>query len=120
MIRLFSTALLACLVVHVTNGEPQPPAKTMPDIERFQGTWLFDEATLKKNSELLRVWESVVTVKGDTFTLTKVMGTKNGPEGHLNLRSEEPDVGRSENRRTRSLRPSPRIWVARQHAPGTL
>ncbi len=51
--------------------------------DALQGTWLFDAAALKKHSELGRVWESVVTVKGDAFALSQLMGSKNDLKGTL-------------------------------------
>jgi uncharacterized protein (TIGR03067 family) len=70
---LLTSSLLAFLfTVHVPAQQP-PAAKT--DAERFAGAWVFDEAELGKVGQLGRVWSSVVTVGGDSFTLSKFLGS---------------------------------------------
>ena len=62
--------LLIATALNIGAADPQPvqtPAKQ-------DGTWLFDAAKLGKNDSLDRVWSSAVTIKGDRFELTKLMG----------------------------------------------
>lgn len=88
MFRAVATGLLFLSLTHsVARAADAPKAKPA---ELVQGTWLFDEATLKKRSELGRVWASVVTIKGDTFTLTKLMGSKNDLKGTFALDPANP------------------------------
>ena len=64
---------IAVLLLAATAGradEPRPAAKT--DAEKLQGVWLFDGYRLGEGSNLGLVWTSVVTIKGDTFSITKV------------------------------------------------
>jgi uncharacterized protein (TIGR03067 family) len=79
---LFAFAFTSALRAEDPKGKP--PA------EQFQGTWLFDEATLKNRSELGRVWESTVTVNGDSFALSKLMGAKAEVKGTLVFDPKDP------------------------------
>ncbi len=82
MTRTFALALFAVLAAPALAPAEDAPKPKSP-AEPLQGTWLFDAAALKKRSELGRVWESVVTVKGDAFALSQLMGSKNDLKGTL-------------------------------------
>jgi thiol-disulfide isomerase/thioredoxin len=62
------------------------------DGPNLDGPWLFDECTSGKSDDLPRVWESVVTVKGDRFTLTKLMGHPKDLTGRLAFDPADPDA----------------------------
>jgi uncharacterized protein (TIGR03067 family) len=85
MSRVLTLAVFVTLTtLPVRAEEPKAPA------EQLRGTWLFDEAQLKKRTELPRVWESIVTVSGDSFALTKLMGAKNDLKGTLIFDPKNP------------------------------
>jgi uncharacterized protein (TIGR03067 family) len=81
MLRILAAVLSALTLCHATSADDAPKAKSPAD--QWQGTWLFDEAALKYRSELPRVWESVVTVRGDSFAMSKPMRTKGELKGTL-------------------------------------
>lgn len=84
MKRTIAAVLFALALANVTRADPPKAA------DQLQGTWLFDEAALKKRSELGRVWESVVTVTGDTFAMSKLMGAKGDVKGALVFDPKDP------------------------------
>jgi thiol-disulfide isomerase/thioredoxin len=53
------------------------------DRPNLDGTWLFDECVTGKHSDLGRFWESVVTVRGERFTLTRLMWNPKPLTGRL-------------------------------------
>ncbi|MBP3960620.1 redoxin domain-containing protein [Gemmata sp. G18] len=90
MLRALAIALVVALAPSAALAEePKPKAAANPT-EQLQGTWLFDEAMHKKRSELGRVWDSVVTVKGDAFTLSQLMGCKADLKGALVFDPADP------------------------------
>lgn len=58
----------------------------------LDGTWLFDECVTAKHDDTVRFWESVVTVKGDRFTLTKLMGNPKPLTGRLVFDPADPSA----------------------------
>jgi uncharacterized protein (TIGR03067 family) len=74
---------LAPVTAGAADGAPEPG-------DRLRGVWLFDDAQLKQRCELGRVRESVVTVAGDSFTLTKLMGAKTDLKGTLAFDPSDP------------------------------
>ena len=90
MLRALTIALLTFSLSPALRAEDAPKAKS--PTEPLQGTWLFDEATLQKRSQLGRVNESVITVSGDSFTLTKMMGAKADLKGTLVFDPKDPSA----------------------------
>jgi uncharacterized protein (TIGR03067 family) len=90
MTRTLTAALCALALTHAVGRAEENPPKAKSPAEQLQGTWLFDEAALKKRSELNRVWESVVTVSGDSFTLSKLMRAKTDLKGTLIFDPKDP------------------------------
>src|SRR5262245_55234314 len=88
MIRALAAVVFTLMFSHAVGHAGEPEAKS--PTEPLQGAWLFDEATLKHRTELGRVAHSVVTIKGDSFTLTKLMGAKNDLKGTLVFDSKDP------------------------------
>ncbi len=85
MLRILSIVVfLAVVSPAVSAGVPKSPAK------QFQGIWLFDKAAFRKRSELGRVWKSVVSVNGDSFTLSNLMGSKTTLKGTLVFDAARP------------------------------
>ncbi len=89
MTRTLAAVVFALAVTH-TAGRADDPPKAKSPAEVLQGAWLFDEAALKKRSELGRVWESVLTIKGDSFALSKLMGAKGDLKGTLVFDPKDP------------------------------
>ncbi len=91
MLRTLPAVLVLVALTSVARSADDTP-KTKSPADQMQGTWLFDEAELKKRSELPRVWESVVTVKGDMFAMTKLMGAKADAKGTLVFDPKDPSA----------------------------
>ena len=89
MSKTLAAVVFVLALAQVGRAADDAPKAKAPT-ESLQGTWLFDEAALKKRSELNRVRESVVTIKGDTFTVSKLMGTKADLKGTLTFDPAKP------------------------------
>lgn len=63
--------------------KPQPAAKNA--LDQLAGKWVFDEATLGKINQTGRVWSSIITIRGDAFTLSKLMDSKRDLKGTIVL-----------------------------------
>ncbi|AMV26997.1 Thiol-disulfide oxidoreductase ResA [Gemmata sp. SH-PL17] len=92
MLRALAIALVVGITPRASFAEEPKPKATASLTEQLQGTWLFDEAMHKKRSELGRVRDSVVTVKGDSFALSQLMGCKNDLKGTLVFDATDPKV----------------------------
>lgn len=68
---------------------PAARAADTPMPKGIEGVWLFDAAALKQ-TELPRVWESVVTIGADGFGLSKPMGAKGDLKGTLSFDAKDP------------------------------
>jgi uncharacterized protein (TIGR03067 family) len=85
MLRLVSFVVFAALAAPTARAEePKSPQ------EALRGVWLFEEAQLKKRSELGRVWESVLTISGDGFALSQLMGSRRDLTGKVALDPKDP------------------------------
>jgi uncharacterized protein (TIGR03067 family) len=77
-LALTAAALLtALLVVRATVGAETP--KT--DAARMAGMWIFDAAAQEKGTMLAQVWTSQVTIRGQSFRLSRYMTMKKDVEG---------------------------------------
>jgi RNA polymerase sigma factor (sigma-70 family) len=83
--NLWSKVVTAQNTPRAQAGKSAQRAAYVDDMSALQGTWLFDSVTEIRISGLGRVWNSVVTVKGDTFTLTGFMGSANTLKGKFSL-----------------------------------
>ena len=74
--------------------EPKPVAKPAEktDAEKLQGVWLFDGYRMNTQSNLSTVWTSVVTVTGNTFSITKVYDSDKPFTGKLTLDSVQKTI----------------------------
>ena len=73
---LIAPFLLLVAAQTVIAADPQPTVK-------LDGTWLFDAAKFGKQDSLNRVWASVVTINGDRFELSKLMGHSKNLTGKI-------------------------------------
>lgn len=83
MTRTLTLALALCAPACPAAAADTPAAT-------LRGAWLFDSAALKQRSELGRVWESVVTIEGDAFALSKLMGARADLKGTLAFDPKDP------------------------------
>lgn len=60
------------------------------DRPNLDGTWLFDVCVTATHDDTVRFWQSVVTVKGDRFTLTKLMWNPKPLTGRLAFDPTDP------------------------------
>src|SRR5438874_10046250 len=78
--------LLALIPAGMHADDPKPArADAKADAGRLAGTWLFDAFAEGKGSGLGRVWDSKLTVTGDSFALSKFMGLSKDLKGKLVL-----------------------------------
>src|SRR4051812_37365570 len=80
----WAKATLAAAAV-LTLGPAAPAAEPADDAGRLAGTWLFDAASVRAMSELPRFWTSTLTVTGDSFALSKLMGVSKDLKGRITL-----------------------------------
>ncbi|QJX00452.1 redoxin family protein [Frigoriglobus tundricola] len=90
MARMLATVVTVLALAHAPGRSADDVPRAKSPTDPMQGPWLFDEAVLKKRSELGRVRESVVSITGDTFTLSRLMGTKADLKGTLAFDAEKP------------------------------
>jgi thiol-disulfide isomerase/thioredoxin len=57
---------------------------------KLDGKWLFETAKMKDVCQLDKVWSSVVTVSGDTFTVPDFLGGANPLTGKLRFDAKDP------------------------------
>jgi len=85
----FTAVVFVFALTHPGRSADDAPKAQSP-AGALQGTWLFDEAKFKKWSELGRVRDSIVTVKGDTFVVSRLMGTRADLKGTLAFDPAKP------------------------------
>jgi uncharacterized protein (TIGR03067 family) len=78
------------MVTAAPGRSADDPPKAKSPAERLQGTWLFDDARLGKWNQLHHVEESIVTVAGESFTLSKFLGAKSDLKGTLVFDASDP------------------------------
>lgn len=86
MLRSFLAA--SAIGILATGFAPATEPKFAPP--KLDGLWLFDSARTGKSNDLMRVWESIVTVSGDRFALTKLMGHDKDLKGRLAFDPVDP------------------------------
>lgn len=67
-----TSAFRAAFVALVVFSPAVAAAPPKTDAEELAGVWLFDGCRMGAQSNLGMVWTSVVTITGDTFSITKV------------------------------------------------
>ncbi len=83
-------ARLVASVALATGSLLLPAAPAAAEPPKLDGTWLFDAARSEKADDLGRVWESVVTVSADAFSLTKLMDHDKNLKGRLVFDPADP------------------------------
>lgn len=80
--------LFAFIVACMASGDHRAPAADpKADPARLDGTWLFDSAKTRDNSELSRFWTSKLAIKGDTFSISQFMALSKDLTGRFNVDS---------------------------------